>query len=61
MKPSVDAFRAVAAKAGIDPARSLFVDDVAANVDGAREAGFAGHVFTTRASFERFLSDPSGS
>ncbi|WP_425602572.1 hypothetical protein [Luteibacter flocculans] len=35
---------------GFTPAESLFVDDLAANVAGAREAGLHGHVFTGSAA-----------
>jgi putative hydrolase of the HAD superfamily len=56
VKPSPDAFRLVAARAGIAPPRSLFVDDLAENVTGAEAVGFRGHVFTERVAFERFLA-----
>ncbi|HZB90517.1 MAG TPA: HAD-IA family hydrolase [Stellaceae bacterium] len=55
-KPALSAFRRVAARAGIDPARSLFVDDRPENVAAARQAGFAAEVFTDQAAFERYLS-----
>lgn len=45
-KPAVEAFAAVAAKAGLEPARCVFFDDVEANVDGARRAGFEAELFT---------------
>lgn len=45
-KPSVAAFRFVAEAAGIAPSQSLFIDDVAVNVEGARLAGFQAAVFT---------------
>jgi len=50
LKPAVSSFLAVAEKAGIDPARSLFFDDLPANVAGARQAGFQAEVFTTQAA-----------
>jgi len=54
-KPAVEAFLAVASRAGIEPARSLFIDDVEANVEGARRAGFEGFRFTDQAGFEQYL------
>lgn len=39
-KPSADAYRAVLAHPGLDPARTVFVDDRPANLLGARAAGF---------------------
>ncbi len=56
-KPSVESFARVAELAGIDPARSIFFDDVAANVDGARRAGFQAEVFTTEAALRRLLAE----
>lgn len=55
-KPSLDSFRTVAAKAGIDPGGSLFVDDLAANVDAARAVGFHGEVFVGRQALEARLA-----
>jgi FMN phosphatase YigB (HAD superfamily) len=55
MKPSLAAFRDVAARAGITPARSLFIDDMAENVAAARRAGFKGERFTGQVALERFL------
>ena len=44
-KPTLASFNHVAAGAGIDPTRSVFFDDVAANVEAARRAGFQAEVF----------------
>ncbi len=55
-KPDVEAFRMVARQAGIDPARSIFFDDVAANVEGARAAGFRAEVFTDEAAVRTLLA-----
>jgi FMN phosphatase YigB (HAD superfamily) len=55
-KPALSAFRLLAGRAGIDPARSLFIDDKPENVAAARQAGFAADVFTDQASFERYLT-----
>lgn len=51
-KPSLDSFRTVAAKAGIDPSRSLFIDDLTANVAAARAVGFHGEVFVGQEALE---------
>jgi HAD superfamily hydrolase (TIGR01509 family) len=55
LKPSVEAFGKVAERAGIEPARSLFFDDVPANVEAARKAGFQAEVFVDEATLRRFL------
>jgi FMN phosphatase YigB (HAD superfamily) len=55
-KPAAEAFRTVAEKAGIDPARSIFFDDVAANVQGARLAGFQAEVFEDQPRLEALLA-----
>jgi FMN phosphatase YigB (HAD superfamily) len=52
LKPAVSSFNIVAERAGIDPARSIFFDDVADNVTAARQAGFQAEVFTTQAMLE---------
>lgn len=54
-KPNVSAFEKVAKAAGIVPAKSIFIDDVAANVEGARAAGFSAHQFVNQPTLERFL------
>jgi FMN phosphatase YigB (HAD superfamily) len=56
-KPSLASFRLVAARAGIDPACALFIDDKPANVAAAREAGFHAEVFTGQAALERLLAE----
>jgi putative hydrolase of the HAD superfamily len=45
-KPDPAAYLACAAAMGVAPADTLFIDDSAKNVDGAVQAGMAGHVFT---------------
>jgi putative hydrolase of the HAD superfamily len=55
-KPDPALFRAVCAKIGVAPARALFVDDLAENVDGARAAGLSAHVFAGRAGLEAALA-----
>jgi putative hydrolase of the HAD superfamily len=55
LKPSIRSFQTVAEMAGIEPGRSLFIDDRADNVDGARRAGFQAAVFTTQADLAALL------
>lgn len=55
-KPDLASFRAVAARAGIDPGRSLFIDDREENVTAARHAGFHAEIFTDQASLEQVLA-----
>jgi FMN phosphatase YigB (HAD superfamily) len=45
LKPDPAAFRAAAAELGEDPRRCLFVDDLAANLDGARAVGMSAQLF----------------
>ncbi len=54
-KPSVDAFRCVAARAEIDPSRCILFDDLAENVEGARLAGFQAEVFQDEAWLRHYL------
>ncbi|GAA4860736.1 HAD-IA family hydrolase [Actinomycetospora straminea] len=53
LKPDPAAFRAAADALAEDPGRCLFVDDLAANLDGARAAGMAAELFE--------VTDPAGS
>ena len=53
LKPDPEAFRAAADALGEDPRRCLFVDDLAANLDGARAVGMATTPFA--------VTDPAGS
>jgi len=55
-KPAVESFRMVAARAAIEPARSIFFDDLPANVDAARLAGFQAEVFEDQPKLEALLS-----
>lgn len=55
LKPSISAFNIVAEKAGLDPARSIFFDDLPDNVAAARKAGFQAEVFTTQAALTDYL------
>ena len=45
MKPTPQAFRALAEKNGIDLSRCLFVDDSPVNVEGARAVGIDAYLF----------------
>lgn len=54
-KPSTASFLEVARQAGIEPARAVFFDDVAANVEGARAAGFQAEVFVDQAGLVETL------
>jgi len=55
LKPAVSSFLTVARLAKIDPARSIFFDDVPDNVGAARQAGFQAEVFTTKTALEDYL------
>lgn len=54
-KPDPALFRFVCGKIGVAPRRALFVDDLAENVGGARQAGMTAHLFRGRAGLERAL------
>ncbi|HLI21528.1 MAG TPA: HAD-IA family hydrolase, partial [Stellaceae bacterium] len=56
MKPRASAFQLVATRAGIEPHRSLFVDDLAENIAAARAVGFHSHLFRGREALERALA-----
>jgi putative hydrolase of the HAD superfamily len=56
-KPAVEAFELVAERGGFEPARCLFFDDVEANVEGARRAGFQAELFTGQSALETLLED----
>ena len=45
VKPDPAIFRLLAERFDIDPARAVFVDDVARNVDGAIACGYRGVLF----------------
>ena len=55
VKPDPGAFALVAARAGIAPARALFIDDRMDNVEAARRAGYQAEPFTDQAALERLL------
>jgi glucose-1-phosphatase len=55
-KPDPAVYRAVAARHGVAPADTLFVDDSADYVDGARRAGLRAHLFTGYDGVVTFLA-----
>lgn len=55
-KPAPAAYLRCLDALGVPPAQALFVDDTAANVEGARAAGLVGHRFVDQAAFERVLA-----
>jgi HAD superfamily hydrolase (TIGR01509 family) len=53
MKPDARIFCVALARAGARPAEAIFVDDFAANVEGARGRGmYAGHIRNPQAAVE---------
>ncbi|GGB94347.1 HAD family hydrolase [Cellulomonas carbonis] len=56
-KPDARIFELAAARFGLDPRRTLFVDDAARNVEGARATGYRAHLFTGHADLRRHLVD----
>lgn len=55
LKPSPAAFAEVARRSGVDPAGTVFIDDIEINVMGARAAGFQGITFTGQAALRTAL------
>ena len=49
--------RAALERAGVAPDQCLFIDDSAANVEGARAVGMDAVLFTDPAALERELND----
>lgn len=58
-KPASEIYRRAADLAGTAPQETFFVDDIAANVEGARAAGLDAVQFTTVPTLVRDLSDRS--
>lgn len=54
IKPDPAIFEILIDRAGLDPARTAFIDDSAANIVAADELGFVTHRFTGPAPFERW-------
>jgi 2-haloacid dehalogenase len=55
IKPDVEIYRLHATNFGLDPARTIFIDDSAANVEGAQAAGWQAVQFTDAATLRRDL------
>lgn len=54
-KPDPEVYRRCLSHLGVEPPRALFIDDSAANVAGAVEAGLSGHHYTTPHELESDL------
>jgi putative hydrolase of the HAD superfamily len=54
-KPAPETFLKCIGSLGVTPSESLFVDDLEANVAGARDVGLLGHVFTDAAALSEEL------
>ena len=57
VKPDPAIFELTRDRFGLDPARTVFVDDLPANVEAAEQLGFIGHVFSGAASLRVELSE----
>lgn len=57
IKPDPAIFRHATQRWGLDPARSLFIDDALANVKGAARLGFATHHFRNHVMLQDQLED----
>jgi putative hydrolase of the HAD superfamily len=55
VKPGADIYGHVMAELAIEPSEFVFVDNKAVNVDGARDVGGDGHVFSDAAALESWL------
>lgn len=55
VKPDERIFRALLNKYKLDPAESIFIDDIAANVEGAKAIGMKAFQFTDSKSCEKML------
>jgi len=56
-KPAAQVYLGLCRQLDIAPGRAAFVDDRAANADGANEAGLRSHHFTTVDALRAFLAD----
>lgn len=56
LKPAPQIFQTLCARAGVNPADCLFIDDSLKNVIGAREAGMAAHHFTSPDALQHDLT-----
>jgi 2-haloacid dehalogenase len=57
LKPSPEIFAILRDRYALDPARTLFVDDMKVNVAGARAAGFLAHRFVDAPALAAFLGE----
>jgi len=55
VKPERQVYELLVKRLGVEPAQVLFLDDVAANVEGARAAGLQAELFTSAADLRRVL------
>lgn len=56
LKPNPDIYLKAAQTFGLDPARTLFIDDTAANIEGALEMGWQGLCYNERGKLARFMN-----
>ena len=56
LKPAPEIYRAALARAGCRAQECLFIDDIAANIEGARREGIDGIVFENAAQLDRDLA-----
>jgi len=57
LKPSREIFDLLTTRFGLAPSETIFIDDVPANVEGARAAGFEAHRFVDAPTLEQELVD----
>ncbi|WP_169253665.1 HAD family phosphatase [Brevibacterium sp. 'Marine'] len=57
VKPDPAIFELTRDRFGLDPARTVFVDDLPANVEAAESLGFIGHVFSGAAELRTDLAE----
>ncbi len=60
-KPQPEAFTAVLDQHGLDPAETVFIDDLAVNVEAARGLGLHGATFASAEQLRQQLRDIAGS
>ncbi len=55
VKPSAEIFEHVMAELGVTPEQTVFIDNKAENVEGAKALGIAGHLYTSAADLRAYL------
>ncbi|WP_295125511.1 HAD-IA family hydrolase [uncultured Leifsonia sp.] len=55
VKPGAEIFEHVMAELGVTAEQTVFIDNKAENVEGARALGIAGHVYTSAADLRAYL------